>query len=108
MRKNSNKITIWIDDKLYTETKAYVDTHKIYMSVFIRRAIQNILEEIDSNKIRDPLKKLIHDQVRESINISMDRLTKLIIKSILSSESANYNTTELLSSISKIDRQEIK
>jgi uncharacterized membrane-anchored protein YjiN (DUF445 family) len=108
MRKNSNKITIWLDDKTYNEVKAYTETNKLYMSVFIRKAIQNLLEEIDSNKIRDPLKKLINEQIKLSMETYMDRVIKLIIKAILASESANYNTSELLSSISKIDKQEIR
>ncbi|MCX8075231.1 MAG: hypothetical protein N2749_06590 [Clostridia bacterium] len=108
MRKNSNKITIWLDDKTYNEVKTYTETNKLYMSVFIRRAIQNLLEEIDSNKIRDPLKKLIHTQIKESMDIYMDRIIKLVIKSILSSESANYNTGELLSNIKRIDKKEVR
>lgn len=108
MRKNSNKITIWLDDKTYNEVKAYTETNKLYMSVFIRKSIQNLLEEIDSNKIRDPLKKLINSQIKESMETYMNRVIKLVIKGILASESANYNTSELLSSISKVDKQEIK
>lgn len=108
MRKNSNKITIWLDDKTYNEVKAYTETNKLYMSVFIRKSIQNLLEEIDLNKIRDPLKKLINSQIKESMETYMNRVIKLVIKGILASESANYNTTELLSSISKVDKQEIK
>jgi uncharacterized membrane-anchored protein YjiN (DUF445 family) len=108
MRKNSNKITIWLDDKTHNELKAYTEINKIYISVFIRKAIQNLLEEIDSSKIRDPLKKLINEQIKLSMEIYMDRVIKLVIKAILASESANYNTSELLSSISKVDKQEIR
>jgi hypothetical protein len=57
--------------------------------------------------MRDPLKKLINSQIKESMEIYMDRVIKLVIKGILASESANYNTSELLSSISKVDKQEI-
>lgn len=108
MRKNANKITIWLDDKTYNEVKAYTETNKLYMSAFIRKSIQNLLEEIDSNKIRDPLKKLINSQIKESMKTYMDRVIKLVIKGILASECANYNTSELLSSISKVDKQEIR
>lgn len=108
MRKNANKITIWLNDKTYNEVKTYTEINKLYMSIFIRKAIQNLLEEIDSNKIRDPLKKLINEQIKLSMETYMDRVIKLIIKAILASESANYNTSELLSSISKIDKQEIR
>lgn len=108
MRKNSNKITIWLDDKTYNEIKTYTETNKLYMSIFIRKAIQNLLEEIDSNKIRDPLKKLIHAQIKESMDIYMNRIIKLVIKSILSSESANYNTCELVSNIKRTDIKEVK
>jgi uncharacterized membrane-anchored protein YjiN (DUF445 family) len=108
MRKNSNKVTIWLDDKTYNELKAYTEINKIYISVFIRKATQNLLEEIDSSKIRDPLKKLINEQIKLSMGIYMDRVIKLIIKAILASESANYNTSELLSNIIKVDKQEIR
>ena len=37
------------------------------MSIFIRKSIQNLLEEIVSNKIRDPLKKSINSQIKELI-----------------------------------------
>ena len=108
MRKNQNKISIWLDDKTYNEVKAYTETNKLYMSIFIRKAIQNLLEEIDSNKIRDPLKKLIHNQIKESMEIYMDRVIKLVIKAILASESANYNTLELLSNNSRISKNEAR
>jgi hypothetical protein len=46
MRKNSNKIIIWLDDKTYNEVKAYTEINKLYMSVFIRKAIQNLLKRL--------------------------------------------------------------
>lgn len=102
------KLNVWVTkhQKEYLTVKAGVEgtsvgditrqAIKLYENT---EALQNTINEVS---------KLIDKQVDISIKKNMDRIIKLIIKAILSSESANHNTAEILSSIKKIDVNEVR
>ncbi len=108
MRKNANKITLWIDEKLLQDIRQCSKKDNINMSVFIRTALKEKVEEKIVDKIKDPIKNVVHEQIKNSMDIFTDRIVKLIIKCAISAESSNYNTIGILSHILKSDRNEVK
>lgn len=102
------KLNVWVTkhQKEYLKIKAGVDGTSI--GDVTRQAIR-LYEDVEAlqNTING-VSKIIDKQVDISIKKNMDRVVKLIIKAILSSESANHNTAEILSSIKKIDVNEVR
>lgn len=62
-------------------------------------AIENSLEEVCT---------IIDKQICVSMNKSLDRIVKLLVKDIISSESSNYNSSEILAHIKRQEIQEVK
>ena len=102
------KLNAWITkhQKEYLAMKANIEGTST--GDITRRAI-NLYENVEAlqNTIHE-VSKIIDKQVDISIKKNMDRIVKLIVKAIMSSESANHNTAEILSSVKKIDINEVK
>jgi len=102
------KLNVWVTkhQKEYLKIKADIEGTSI--GDITRQAI-NLYEDVEAlqNTINE-VSKIIDKQVDISISKNMDRIVKLIIKAIISSESANHNSAEILANIKKQDLQQIK
>jgi hypothetical protein len=102
------KLNVWVtkEQKDFLVIKSNIDGTSV--SEITRSAI-TLYQDIEALQTSiNEVAQIIDKQVDISIKKNMDRVVKLIIKAILSSESANHNSAEILSHIKKLDISEVK
>lgn len=107
-RAELEKLNVWVTkyQKEFLKTKSGIDSKS--MSSVTRQAI-DLYENVESlNTNIDKVCEIIDMQIERSFKKNLDRVIKLLVKDVISSESANHNTAEILSSIKRIDIKEVK
>ena len=107
-KEQLEKLNVWVTkhQKDFLKSKSVIDNMSI--SSVTRQAI-DLLENVESlNTNIDKICEIIDKQIEISFKKNLDRIIKLLVKNVISSESANHNTAEILSSINRIDIREVK
>lgn len=107
-RAELEKLNVWVTkhQKDFLKEKSGIDSTSI--SSVTRQAI-DLYENVESlNTNIDKICEIIDMQIERSFKKNLDRVIKLLVKDVISSESANHNTAEILSSIKRIDIKEVK
>lgn len=107
-RAELEKLNVWVTkhQKDFLKAKSGIDSTSI--SSVTRQAI-DLYENVESlNTNIDKICEIIDMQIERSFKKNLDRVIKLLVKDVISSESANHNTAEILSSIKRIDIKEVK
>ena len=102
------KLNVWVtkNQKDFLKTKA--DLRGVSIATIVRNAIdmyQNV-EALNTNI--DKICEIIDKQMERSFKRYLDRVIKLIVKNVISSESSNHNTAEILATINNVDINEVK
>lgn len=108
LKVEAQKLNVWItkSQKDFLRTKAEINS--VSIATIVREAIdmyQNV-EALNTNI--DKICEIIDKQMERSFKRYLDRVIKLIIKGVISAESANHNVAEILSSINNVDINEVK
>lgn len=107
-RVELKKLNVWVTkhQKEFLKAKSGIDSTSI--SSLTRQAI-DLYENVESlNTNIDKICEIIDMQIERSFKKNLDRVIKLLVKDVISSESANHNTAEILSSMKRIDIKEVK
>lgn len=102
------KLNAWVTkhQKDFLKAKAQIESTSI--SSIIRQSI-DLYENVETlNTNIDKICEIIDMQIERSFKKNLDRVIKLLVKDVISSESANHNTAEILSSMKRIDIKEVK
>lgn len=107
-REELEKLNAWVTkhQKEFLKAKSQIDS--VSISSVIRNSI-DLYENVETlNTNIDRICEIIDMQIERSFKKNLDRVIKLLVKDVISSESANHNTAEILSKIKRIDIKEVK
>lgn len=110
--KNTNveveKLNAWVTKQQKEFLKSKADIKGTSIANIVREAIE-LYENIETlNTNIDKICEIIDMQLERSLKKNLDRIIKLIVKGVISSESANHNTAEILANMNNVDINEIK
>lgn len=107
-REELEKLNVWVTkhQKEFLKTKANIESTSI--SSIARQCVDMYMNVETLNTNIDKICEIIDTQIERSFKKNLDRVIKLLVKDVISSESANHNTAEILSSIKRIDIKEVK
>lgn len=110
--KNTNaeveKLNAWVTKHQKDFLKSKADIKGASISTIVREAIE-MYENVETlNTNIDKICEIIDMQLERSLKKNLDRIIKLIVKGVISSESANHNTAEILANMNNIDINEVK
>lgn len=114
MEENQNKkeeffkLNAWITKEQKDFLKNLSEQKGTSISDEIRQILNLHIGVENVSKYADTIFEYIDKGVKTSVDNYFNRILKLVVKAIVSSESANHNTAEILSAIKKIDVNEIK
>lgn len=108
LKVEAQKLNVWVtkSQKDFLRTKA--ELNSVSIATIVREAI-DMYQNVDAlNTNIDKICEIIDKQMERSFKRYLDRVIKLIIKGVISSESANHNVAEILASINNVDINEVK
>lgn len=114
MEENQNKkeeclkLNAWITKDQMEFLKNLSKQKGTSISDEIRKILNLHIGVENVTKYADTIFEYIDKGIKTSVDNYLNRILKLVVKSIISSESANHNSAEILSAIKKIDINEIK
>lgn len=107
-REELEKLNAWVTKRQKEFLKAKSQIDSVSISSVIRNSI-DLYENVETlNTNIDKICEIIDMQIERSFKKNLDRVIKLLVKDVISSESANHNTAEILSKIKRIDIKEVK
>ena len=102
------KLNVWVTKSQKAFLTMLAEKEGTSVADVTRQAIELYKNSELFNSVANNVCETIDKQMNISFKKQMDRIVKLVVKSIISSESANHISAEVLSSIRKIDINEIK
>lgn len=102
------KLNVWVSEEQMNYLKLTAINQNQYLANIVRDCIEVCMVKSAVQSSLDKVCNIIDKQIEISLSKYLDRIIKLVVKSGISSESANYNTTEILASVRKQDKEEIK
>lgn len=102
------KLNAWITKEQLDFIKLSTSNKNNSVSDVIRDMIDFNMTKKSLETSLDRVSNIIDKQVNISLEKYLNRIIKLVVKNTISSESANFNTAEILSSIRKQDILEVK
>lgn len=106
--KEVEKLNAWISkhQKDFIKAKANIEDKSI--SAIIRQCIELYENQESLNTNIDRICEILDKQIDRSFKKNLDRVIKLVVKAVISAESSNHNTAQILSSMKRIDINEVK
>ncbi len=102
------KLNAWITKDQRDFLRSLSEQKGTSISDEVRQILNLHIGVENVSKYADTIFDYIDKGVKTSVDNYFNRILKLVVKAIISSESANHNTAEILSAIKKIDVNEIK
>ena len=107
-KKDVEKLNVWVTKHQKQFLKARASVESTSISAIVRQCIDLYENQETLNTNIYKICAIIDKQIDISFKKNLDRVIKLVVKSVISSESANHNSAEILSSIKRIDINEVK
>lgn len=107
-KREVEKLNVWVTKHQKQFLKAKASIESTSTSAIVRQCIDLYETQETLNTNINKICEIIDKQIDISFKKNLDRIIKLIVKGVISSESANHNSAEILSSIKKIDVNEVK
>ena len=102
------KLNAWITEHQRNFLRAKADIDGVSVSEIVRQAIV-MYENVESlNTNIDKICEIIDTQIDRSFKKNLDRLISLVVKGVISAESANHNSAEILAKLNDKDISEVK
>lgn len=107
-KRDVEKLNVWVTKHQKQFLKARAGIESTSISSVVRQCVDLYENQETLNTNIDKICAIIDRQIDISFRKNLDRIIKLVVKSVISSESANHNSAELLASIKKMDINEVK
>lgn len=107
-KREVEKLNVWVTKHQKQFLKAKANIESTSTSAIVRQCIDLYETQETLNTNINKICEIIDKQIDISFKKNLDRIIKLVVKGVISAESANHNSAEILSSIKKIDVNEVK
>lgn len=107
-KKDVEKLNVWVTKHQKQFLKARASIEGTSTSAIARQCIELYESQETLNTNIDRICAIIDKQIDISFKKNLDRVIKLVVKNVISSEAANHNSAEILASIKRIDINEVK
>lgn len=107
-KKEVEKLNVWVTKQQKDFLKVKADINGVSIATIVRECIE-MYESVETlNTNIDKICEIIDTQIDRSFKKNLDRLIKLVIKGVISAESANHNSAEALAKLNNVDINEVK
>jgi len=106
--KEVEKLNSWVTKHQKDFIKARANIEDKSISSIVRECIELYENQESLNNNIDKICEILDKQIDRSFKKNLDRVIKLVVKAVISAESSNHNTAEILSSMKRIDINEVK